>query len=187
MYKKILHAGLDADMYGNILCEVAANGLSLIYGKEMKLPRLYIVALKHGEQLYQSRAAGLNSISRITFEYWPLYLKKVIQLLTDALMEKDSIPLDEAQSIAETCILYYHTNVLMLGYPTDVLKEHGITFVSSQHGIGRLLFNKVAARFPFLKNLKQRLRPSKAALPNLLNPKSPYHADFMPIYSSFEK
>lgn len=148
--------------------EMLQCGLSAVYGKIKQLDQLYLVRQIHSARYRQSE--WLDWI--INENWYPSYVY-FRDHVAKAISHVDGISLVEAEHIVERAFFNY-------------LKQRIIVAETKPGGI-----REYAWESPYLRSVWRKLRalvgkfqPTRVILENLLSPASPYHKDFMPIYSA---
>lgn len=160
-YWKTMYEEVDTIRDKSFGSELLPCCLSVIQGKVKQLDCLYLVRQKHDRRyLLPNMDDWINSPN------WEPSYKVFRDRLAEELVRQDGITLNEAKSIVEQ------------GFRSYLDKFHG--------NYARI---KVAAKYiPGIKYVLRvakyvwQNRPGDFSLSTLLNPSSPYHTDFMPVY-----
>ena len=144
---------------------------SVILGKSKELDCLYLVRQDHAQRYLLP--LGLDWVA--SPEWYPSYLV-FRDGLAKSLALQDNISLEEAQKVVKQAFCAY-----LVAYLSSCSRR-------SRRSPGRWL--QVAWKIPGARQLWQFLhtmrlkKQSVFSLPALLDPSSPYHADFMPVYKA---
>ena len=167
----------DSEYYSSVqdrsFGELIHTHTFMIRGKTRFVDCLYLV-----RQAHDKRYSLPDAYDWITSSDWYPSYKLSINALTQALIEVDNIDEKEASKVVKQALWIY----LSRGFRYAYNNHNG----SGRKGILRQVKN-VAKQVPCMKSAYNFLRsacyPSKhLSLPVLLNKRSPYHDDFMPVY-----
>ena len=148
--------------------------LSVILGKIKHLNGFYLVRQNHGE-----RYLSPDLYDWITNARWQSSYEVLQNCLTEELSKRENITLDEAKQIFKQGFWAY----LIMQLSTHYKGQYEPTILVD--------IKQVVKNIPFVNNIlrsilrsirQQWLSTGNISLPALLNPRSPYHNDFMPIY-----
>lgn len=145
--------------------------ISVILGKSKELDCLYLVRQDHAQRYLLP--PGLDWVA--SPEWYPSYLV-FRDCLAESLSLQDAISIEEAQKVVKQAFCAY-----LVTYLSSCSR-------GSRSSSGRWI--QVARKIPGARRLYQFLhsmRPKKNSvfsLSALLEPSSPYHADFMPVYKA---
>lgn len=163
---KAIWRDVDSIKDGTFAGEFLPGCLAIVGGKAKELDCLYLV-----RQIHSRRYLMPSLYEWITNPDWSSSYQIFHRLLTDALKQKDKISEKEANDIVKRSFWRHLNNSL-----TNKFKiEYGVSFRQRLKAIPGLVFcvRLVKKLFPFLKDV---------SLETLLNKRSPYNSDFMPIY-----
>ena len=159
--------------------ELIPSGVAAIRGKVKELDGLYLVRHVHDEIVRQP-----SVYEWLTSPDWFPSFEVYREHLIEELKRQDGLSADEAAQVITQAFLPY----LAEGLAVSWIKYRGAQS-SRANGSATALFRQAARRIPGLRRLKQRVRAMRAlrsrdawGLPALLNPGSPYHEDFLPVY-----
>jgi glycosyltransferase domain-containing protein len=148
--------------------------LSVIQGKIKELDCLYLL-----RQIHKQRYLLPEKKDWVADPEWQKSYKLFCDILAREIMLRDNIGLEQAQKTVEQAFSAYLEQRLA-GYPPN------------RTGLFRL--RQVAGIIPgafevwrSLQNVIFKQRVSAPLLKELLNPSSPYHQDFMPIYRALTR
>ena len=144
----------------------------MIRGKTRFVDCLYLVRQAHMAQY------KIDHYDWITSSSWYPSYKLFVNALTQVLAEVDNIDEEEASKVVKQAFWIRLSKNFRYAY-----NNH---YGCGRNGILRQIKN-VAKQYPFMKSahnfLQSAFYPSKhLSLPVLLNKRSPYHDDFMPVY-----
>lgn len=151
--------------------ELMCCGLSIIRGKSKQLNDLYLV-----RQAHNARWPHPDLFNWLTSPNWGPSFQVFHDTLRDALIEKEKIDRDTASRTVNLAFEQYFKNAF-----ADNLLTRKQTIMPS-------IKNKLGKRLPGLKQAYHLARNRipvfriEMSLAMLLNERSPYHKDFMPIY-----
>lgn len=199
-----------AEKYHNpdvIFFHTLSSSIAFICGKVKELNRLYLVRQIQdnplvGEAHYDTMLKWLSN------ENWNMYLKQYRDLIIHLLMNNDNLNFNEAQKVFENGFITYlsirfsqfvqskdkeYAKFLMeYYYQLTFYKLDGINNDMIVKGFRylyfriRVLFEKFKYRLVGGEILTNDIlsKHTRILLPSLLNKRSKYHEDFMPIYKS---
>jgi glycosyltransferase domain-containing protein len=154
--------------------ELLPSGLSLIQGKAKKLDGLYMARQGNTAKLY----VEVNLFDWITSPNWPQRYDNFRDCLAEALVHQDQIGLEEARAKVKEAFWSYLAKYLARQknhlYPSASVHDNS--------------WRQVARSLPGARRIRETFRhlnkrdDHEISLPGLLQPSSPYHADFMPVY-----
>jgi len=169
------------------------NCLSIINGKIKELGSLSLV--RHMQDEPTRTREEIDTFFWITSEKWLSYYHNFRDILAKELMRQDGITLEEAQQVVKQGFSIFLSKSLKREcrkyYPeyndalSDVRGSHNDKFENLRSLAGRMPGARRSWRWMYRLNslLRKRLvERDERSLPALLDPSSPYHADFMPIY-----
>jgi glycosyltransferase domain-containing protein len=148
--------------------EILCGCFSMIHGKLKALDQLHMVRQVHAQNNSQDLP---ESIDWIVHPNWQPSFTTFHNRLSELLVEKERLSSEEASTIVKKAFLAYLYTVL---YPRE-----------SALGKIRHRLKKIPLLRTIYRYLKKN-RPGahkKINLEALLNPKNPYHKEFMPIYN----
>lgn len=168
-------------MYGNVSLladrafgsELLPCCLSIIQGKVKELDYLYLVRQGHDQRYLLP-----DPFDWISSPNWLPSYQVFCDCLAEELVRQDGISLDEARAVVKQAFWAY----LAKGLTKKWQDRYG------QAGAGiRDRLRQTARAIPGARRVWSGLRSAvrgqgEMLLPMLLNPRSPYHDDFMPIY-----
>lgn len=149
--------------------------LAVIMGKIKEISCFHIIHHTHSAQIKYSK----DIYDWLTSPNWFPSYQIFNKILSDELLKKDAASLDEAQLIVKRAFWSY-LNYKLNSHFRNCYGTSGNTF-SIRQKIKRIpglkkMWNKT-------KHIKDKICPvNNITLSALLNPSSPYHVDFMPIY-----
>lgn len=139
--------------------------ISVIQGKAKHLENFYLMRQEHGTRYeLPEKCKWINSPN------WGASYNKFINILAEELSQQDGINLEESRIIIEKAFKLYMDN-----WSQSIIRSR---------------IGKVARYVPgmnyLITHFKQELH-GDFSLSALLNPSSPYHKDFMPVYNVITK
>jgi hypothetical protein len=143
--------------------------LSVIFGKIKQLDCLSLV-----RQVHAQRYLLPDVYDWITNENWHLAFRYFESCLVTAISLQDKTGLDEIRQVVKQAFWSYLAQSLFRSWQ----QKYALSHVN-------LLYN-AAKNIPHLYSFWQKMRAtiwvSEMSLASLLNPSSPYYADFLPVY-----
>lgn len=169
--------GLDASPGHQPLYEMAWDVLSLIHGKQVALPGLYHVMLRHGE-----KSQGVDAFGKLTRWNWSQEVTAMVEWWASEIVKREDIGYAAAQSIARAVffswVIPYTTR-----YRDRRLRENGFM---AERDLSRSTLRQLVGDVPGVRRLlslaRERFQKDHMSLAAFLSPRSMYHRDFMPIY-----
>lgn len=167
------------------LREVLYNVLSVMEGKQVCLPGLYHVMVRHGQKYYATDSSSLGAFGRMTQWDWPKEVVGMIASLVQELRRREGTDPQKAQDIAEGVFLTWLQHLIARSWQRR-LAPYGLLPKAT---FSKKTLRQLAADLPGLRPLWNWARRhassrSEVSLTALLNPRSIYHEDFMPIYQA---
>ena len=157
--------------------ELIPCAVAVTRGKIKQLEGLYFVRFFH-DAIYRQ----ISMYDWITNPNWFPSYQFLCQRITEELIRQDGINKVEAQEVIKRAFWPYLSLGLSSGWQNYT--GHSAVPENSEHN-----FRLMARRVPGLRSLwhrarfaRQKLGHNELSLPALLNPSSPYHADFMLVY-----
>lgn len=147
--------------------------LSSIEGKSKTLPGLSFI-----RQLHDSRYQLPDIFDWITNPNWALAYQLFRDQLVDEVVKKDHITPGEAQEVIKHAFWAY------LKKPMEVKFQQRYGNPQAIVGIKAALKRIYGIKSAWQLIQSMRVSSEHISLPSLLNPRSPYHEDFMPIFRS---
>jgi glycosyltransferase domain-containing protein len=173
-------ARLGLDSPGRVdtpLYEVCFNVLSLIQGKQVCLSGLYHVMPRH---VYKH--PGVSAFDRMAGWNWPKQIGGMVACWAEEIVKREEIEYDKAHAVAKAVFLSWLIPYITR-YRDNRLRENGLL---REVALSRRPIREVIGAIPGARRIARALRGIAArdevSLESFLSPRSPYHADFMPIY-----
>lgn len=160
--------------------EILTTCLPVIRGKVKRIEKLYKVCQAHTQQA--SLRGPADAVEWICNPRWAEQYARLRECLGEALARQDGISVEEGREIAKKGFWLYMARHLnrewQIAYSPKNLNGARVRFQESlRRVLGKL---KTSSRiFSFIPS-----RATEISLPDLLNPSSPYHSDFNPVYQS---
>lgn len=147
--------------------------LAAILGKCKKLDCFHIIHQTHKQQVF------VDHYDWITSQNWFPSYQIFCNTLSEELRKQDNISIDKAHAIVKQAF-WAHLKHKSNSHFRNYYGTSGNIF-SIRQKIKRI--PGIKGMWNVVKNIQYKIHPSNhITLPALLNPSSPYHADFMPIY-----
>jgi glycosyltransferase domain-containing protein len=173
--------------------------ISVIKGKIKELDCLSLIRGKLGYRYISSEEVSIYCW--LTNEKWLSYFNIFQDAYLKELMQQDQIGLDKAQEVVKQflSIFIYHRlrSDFRMNYPHDHNSLFRHKIIQTKKGLdeGLSLFKRLKYLIPGLQRFRRklidfgvissaRINRHEMLLP-LLDPSSPYHRDFMPIYHAY--
>ncbi len=171
MWQQVM--GMEDTAFG---AELLPCCLSAISGKIKKIDTLYLLRQGH-----QQRYLLSDPYDWITNPKWFSSYAQFSRVLAETLAHQDAIELNEAQRIIKKVFWSYLYRVLTQKYQHAYGHKGGV-----RENIKRIIVKVPGADkywLPSWRYLRSRLfHQDRMTLATLLNPRSPYHADFISFY-----
>ena len=162
-----------------LFVELLPSGLSVIQGKAKKLDGLYMLRQSDTAKEYTDT---FDPFDWITTSRWAEQYESFRDCLAEALCLQDKIELDEARAKIKQAFWSYLKKHLGLRWQSN----YGHLSAGSQSG-----WKQAARGIPGARRvrdaLRRRLKKQEGnviSVAGLLSPASPFHNDFMPVYSA---
>jgi glycosyltransferase domain-containing protein len=159
--------------------ELIPGAVSVIRGKSIELDCFYFVRFLH-DTMYQQ----ILVYDWLTSPNWQTGFQLLCDRLNEELLRSDGISGGIAREAIKNAFWPYIVRVLNNEW------NHYHSQPSAAES-GRRKFRAMARRLPGLRQVwrrarytRQKLGQNALSLPALLDPSSPYHADFMPVYTA---
>jgi hypothetical protein len=152
--------------------ELLPSGLSLIQGKAKKLDGLYMARQNFAAKEYEFT----DAFDWVATPGWAEQYERFRDCLAQELNEQAGLEVSDGRKVIKEVFVRYLIAVLTPQPVTNVTRSS--TFRSA--------ISAIPGARPAARALRS-LDPGRRAdinLPALLNPSSPYHGDFMPIYTA---
>lgn len=147
--------------------------IAAILGKCKKLDCFHIIHQIHEQQGF------VDHYDWITSQNWFPSYQIFYNTLSEELRKQDNISIDKARAVVKQAF-WIHLKYKSNSHFRNCYGTSGNTF-SIKQKIGRIF--GIKKMWNVVKNIQYKIHPSKhITLPVLLNPFSPYHVDFIPIY-----
>ena len=182
IFKKVAHL---SKLHSNYNFEELIHGVTMcIRGKIIELPNLFLCMQMHPNQFYGSGDMYGWFTDKDWYSAYSLLERTVIQ----ELYNEGGITENEALESFKEMFWPYYANALTKGwnsYQNKNLKSQ------SKISLSKKRFRGWVKEIPHAKAIVKKIRSSRLhfanndelSLPALLNPSSPYHKDFMPVYN----
>lgn len=169
-WKKIFDARID-----NLSGEILNCFLVVFQGKVKKMDQLFLVRQAHAGQSSITGQDTFDWYANLFFIHYP----KIKEILTDELVEADSLSREKAAHIIKMGFWNYIADDLSVSLGRKMPKKNIKMYFK------RMMEN--APWFvPFFRKLYSYLPKGRFTLPALLRKSPSYHEDFMPIYRAIE-
>ena len=151
--------------------ELLPNCMSCLQGNVKRLDNLYLVRQGHDRRYLLP-----DAYDWITGPNWHTSYQIFSNCLAEELVKQDGITHEEAHAVVKQAFWAYLKNGLYRKYQQR--------YEGKRDPGAWSYLKKIGKHFPIASNYLRRLRPHSdgRSLSDLLNPKSPYHNDFMPVY-----
>jgi len=164
----------------DVWVELLLASLSVIQGKAQQLDRLYILRDSHpGMNSWEDTGAVMDMFDWITSTSFHETYASVAMCLSKSLAQHDGLTLDRARAIVKQGL--WSCLVSMLSRNWRVRYANG-------HASHRLRWREATRQIPGLSHIWRRIRSSlpgqELSLERLHQPRSPYYADFLPLYDA---
>lgn len=143
--------------------------LSVIFGKTKQLDCLSLV-----RQVHAQRYLLPDVYDWITNENWSLAFRYFESCLVTAISHQDKIGLDDIRQVVKQAFWSYLAQSMFRSWQQKYALSHVNILHNAAKNIPRL--------DSFWQKIRATLRVSEMSLASLLNPSSPYYADFLPVY-----
>jgi len=152
--------------------ELLASALSMIQGKAKKLDGLFMVRQGFVAKEYEFT----DAFDWVATPGWGEQYERFRDCLAQELNEQAGLEINEGRKVIKEVFVQYLTAVLKPPPATN----------ATQGGTFRSAISAIPGVRPAVRALRSldRSRRTDISLPALLNPSSPYHGDFMPIYTA---
>ncbi|MDD3296561.1 MAG: TIGR00180 family glycosyltransferase [Candidatus Omnitrophica bacterium] len=146
--------------------------LSVIYGKVKKLPGLYLVRQVHDRRYHLPDIYDWFT----KLDWFPSY-RVFHDSLIEGLLQQENIPQEKAQAIFKKAFWGYLNDRL-----SDKFKQrYGIL---SPKDRAKKISKCIPGAYKIVKRIKQLFSSKELTLNSLLNKKSTYYTDFLPVYNA---
>ena len=172
-YRRVIELKMD-----NNFGELAPSCIPTIRGKVKKLKTLYMVRQAHADMT--SRKTSPKVFDWITTAGWPEQWARFSDCLSEEIVRQDKISADEARQAVQRAFWMFLAKALTLKWHVTHGVREGLasSWLESPWRIPdpRKVWEKAQA---FLSG-----EGAELSLKTVLQPPSPHHADFMPIYQT---
>ena len=184
IYKKVAHL---SKLHSNYMFEELIHGVTMcIRGKIVELPFFFLCMQMHTNQTYGSYSVYDWFTDKDWYSAFSLLERTVIQ----ELYNEDGITENEALESFKEMFWPYYANTLTHHWNRYQGKKQ-ISKSQSKISLSNKRFRGLVKEIPFAKAIVKKIRSSRLHFVNndelslqaLLNPSSPYHKDFMPVYN----
>lgn len=159
--------------------DILPSCLAVIQGKFKKLNCFHIVHQSHDRQIAYVEKRPIRFYDWITSANWFPSYQFFYNTLSEELTKQDNISIDEAHAVVRQAFWSYSNYKSNKHFKNDY--GNSGDDVNIKQNIKRI--PGIKGMWNIVKNIQYKIHPSNhVTLPALLNPSSPYHADFMPIY-----
>ena len=173
------------------LHEIAVNVMSLIQGKQVALPGLYHVMLRHNQKV--APAKGWDLFQRLLEWDWPNQVKNVLDWLATGLADHEGIEHEKASRIVEAAFLYCILPLLtrQRGYrlaemgllPQEEFHNKPLKHYLAKIPGARKIWRLLNGQYTFSLSDWRNNGRYEISLNAFLDHRSVYHDDFMAIYN----
>lgn len=173
-------ARLGLDSAGRVdapLYEICVNVLAVIQGKQAVVPGLYHVMPRHTR-----KQPGVGAFDRLTRWDWSKQIGGMVACWAEEAAKREDLDCDRAHAVAKAVFLSWLIPYISR-YRDNRLRENGLLREAalSQKPV-RQVIGAVPGTRRIVRAVRRLLAREEISLASLLNPRSAYHADFMPIY-----
>ena len=162
---KVFEAEVD-----NLTGELINCCLVVMQGKVKQLDQLFLVRQAHGGQTSLAPGDVFDWSSGVLF---PDRYQKLRDIISDELTTRMGLSPESANDTFKRAFWYYLSKSMWASHPENKLAAGGSNTW------------KLAGRVPGAQNLARKIRDLSGrgiSLKSALNPASPHHSDFMPVY-----
>ncbi len=173
------------------LHEIAVNVMSLIQGKQVALPGLYHVMLRHNQKV--APAKGWDLFQRLLEWDWSNQVKNVLDWLATELADHEGIEREKASRIVEAAFLYCILPLLtrQRGYrltemgllPQEEFHNKPLKHYLAKIPGARKIWRLLNGQYTFSLSDWRNNGRYEISLNAFLDHRSVYHDDFMAIYN----
>lgn len=180
-WKKASQLGLDKTHHHSPLHETAVNVMSLIQGKQKKFPNLYHVMLRHNERAGGGRSFQPQDrwLERMCYWDWSDEVRKLLFWWAEELSKQEKLSLESAGEIADAVFLQCWIPI-MTHWRDDLLRKNNRAPKLQKNSKEYVL--QTLKKVSCVREAWEYIRGGKRiSLAKLLDKKSPYYKDFLPI------
>lgn len=166
---------VDAPLY-----EVCHNVLAAIQGKQVSMPGLYHVMLRH-----TNKKPGVSAFDRLVGWDWPKQVLGMVSYWAEEVVRSEDIDYQTAHALAKATFVSWLIPYVSR-YRDTRLRERGLlgSRALSQRPV-REAIGAIPGTRRIIRTVRRAVGRREVSKASLLDPRSPYHADFMPIYRTF--
>lgn len=165
------------------------NALSVINSNLKTLDGLYLIRHTHDQQVkFRERKDPFHWIINPVFSR---SLPTFLNIVSQALRAQDGIALEEAKAVMMQGIFFDLTHQLLRVYPRHYPQGPDLLTTYLEHANQELSQDHFKSLKTFMQRVSSKAKrnrfwalyhPKEISLKHLLDPRFPYHEDFMPIY-----
>ena len=188
IFNKVAHL---SKLHSSYNFEELIHGVTMcIRGKIVELPYFFICMQMHPNQSYGS----YSMYDWFTDKDWYSAYSLLEQTVIKELYNEGGITKNEALESFKEMFWPYYANALT-HHLSRYQEKKQISKSQSKISLSNKRFRGWVKEIPFAKAIVKKIRSSRLhfannhelSLPALLNPSSPYHKDFMPVYNVITK